>query len=193
MKKLSVQYLGLASLMLSSCSVFADNNALIGARNQLSISMGQSVRSGFDIENLYMGSIVYSQPSTFFRIPAKINFEGIYIKGKDASSGKKVGANLYPKELTLSDYNMGMLGISQDIQLFNIGGIYSSVGLGGYLKSKSTERVSSKFTFGEKVTLGYQFSNNVNLELYARHFSNGTLTDKNSGQNFYGLTLGYSY
>ena len=192
MKKATFQSFGLASLMLSSFSVIASDNALIGGDNQLTVSAGQSIRSDFDTENLYMGSIVYSQPSTFFRIPAKINLEGIYIKGKDAFSGKKVGDDLYPRELKLSDYNMGMIGISQDVQLFNLGGFYSSVGLGAYLKSERTERISSKFTFGEKVTLGYQFSN-VNVELYARHFSNGTLTDKNAGQNFYGLSLGYSY
>ena len=180
-------------MMLFSSSVFSSDNALIGDRNQLTISAGQSVRSGFATENLYMGSIAYSQPSTFFRIPAKMNMEVIYLAGKDASDDKKVGDDLYPRDLKLSDYDMGMIGISQDIQLFNLNGFYSSLGLGGYLKSESTDRISSKFTFGEKVTVGYQFNSTVNLELYARHFSNGTLTDKNAGQNFYGLSLGYSF
>ncbi|EKF9136354.1 acyloxyacyl hydrolase [Vibrio cholerae] len=193
MKKTTSQCFIMASMMLFSSSVFSGGNALIGAENQITISAGQSVRSGFDRENLYMGSIVYSQPSTFFRIPAKLNIEGIYVKGKDASADKQVGDNLYPRDLRLSDYDMGIFGISQDVQLFNINGFYSSIGLGGYLKSESTDRISSKFTFGEKITVGYQFNNTVNLELYARHFSNGSLTDKNAGQNFYGLSLGYSF
>ena len=76
--------------------------------------------------------------------------------------------------------------------LFSVGDFYTTLGLGIYIKSESTNRVSSKFTFGERFGLGYRI-NRVNFEVYARHFSNGTLTDENSGQNFYALTLAFNF
>lgn len=46
----------------------------------------------------------------------------------------------------------GVLGISKDVALVHFAGIYTGIGLGAYIKSKSRDdmRVNSAFTFGEK-------------------------------------------
>ena len=59
-------------------------------------------------------------------------------------------------------------------------------------KSESTDIISSKFTFGERLGLGTNIGV-MNLEAYIRHFSNGTLTDKNSGQSFVGLSTEFKF
>jgi len=158
----------------------ASNNAIFGEfQNQILISSGQSIRSGFEVEDLFTASAAYSQPSDFFRIPGRITLEAGRFEGRD-------------KVDNFSQYDLNFLGISQDFQIFSIGGLYSTLGLGGYIKSETTNRISSKFTFGQKFAIGYNFGS-VSLETYIRHFSNGTLTEYNSGQNFYGLSLGYNF
>ncbi|KJU06996.1 outer membrane protein [Salmonella enterica subsp. enterica serovar Heidelberg str. 77-1831] len=44
------------------------------------------------------------------------------------------------------------MGISKDVALVHFAGIYTGIGLGAYIKSKSRDdmRVNSAFTFGEK-------------------------------------------
>ncbi|HFE6488298.1 acyloxyacyl hydrolase [Salmonella enterica] len=72
--------------------------------------------------------------------------------------------------------------------------IYTGIGLGAYIKSKSRDdmRVNSAFTFGEKAFLGWNFGA-FSTEAYIRHFSNGSLTDKNSGHNFVGASISYNF
>ncbi|MBU2705635.1 acyloxyacyl hydrolase [Zooshikella marina] len=150
--------------------MFGDNS------NQLAIHGGESFRSdGF--EKLHFGAISYSQPDTFFRLPARNNIE--------------VGA--YKGDGSLAEFDVNFFGFSKDVALLSGTNSYLTLGLGAYIKDKKTDRISSKFTFGEKLAVGYRFDNGINVELFARHFSNGGLTEKNSGQNFAGLTVGYSF
>lgn len=159
------------SLIIFPLNVFASSN-------QLMIYTGQGFRSS-GVEDLYTVNIQYSQPNEFFRIPGRRNIEaGVFAFG-DHESG-------------LDENNQFIAGVSQDIFLINSSFFYAGVGLGGYIKSKSTERISSKVTFGQKVFAGLNM-NRVIVEMYLRHYSNGTLTNKNSGQNFMGLSLGYYY
>ncbi|MDE1464531.1 acyloxyacyl hydrolase [Spartinivicinus poritis] len=93
----------------------------------------------------------------------------------------------------MSQYDLGMIGISKDVALLSGTNTYLAVGLGIYLKEKKTNRIGSKFTFGERLALGYRFDSGIAMELYARHFSNAGITDDNSGQNFAGLSIGYTF
>ncbi|EDW5994053.1 acyloxyacyl hydrolase [Salmonella enterica subsp. salamae] len=76
----------------------------------------------------------------------------------------------------------------------HLGGFYTGVSLGAYIKSKSHDdmRVDSAFIFGEKAFLGWNFGSFA-TEAYIRHFSNGALTDKNSGHNFVGAAVSYNF
>ncbi|EDI7678629.1 acyloxyacyl hydrolase [Salmonella enterica] len=86
------------------------------------------------------------------------------------------------------------MGISKDVALVHFAGIYTGIGLGAYIKSKSRDdmRVNSAFTFGEKAFLGWNFGA-FSTEAYIRHFSNGSLTDKNSGHNFVGASISCNF
>ena len=171
----------LSSTPFSVCAEDASPNAFFGDKeNQIRLTVGQSFRP--DVEDLYMTSLIYSQPGTFFRLPARNNFEIGGFKGEKNSDPRK----------DLSQYDLAYLGASKDVQLFHIGNFYTALGLGAYIKSERTHRISSKFTFGETATLGYNADPFV-IEVYARHFSNGSLTDENSGQNFFGIAIGSNF
>ncbi|WP_216822081.1 acyloxyacyl hydrolase [Aliivibrio sp. EL58] len=154
------------------------SNNIRASNNQLMIYTGQSSRSS-GLEELYTVKLQYSQPNEFFRIPGRRNIEaGFFAFGEHESN--------------LDENNQFIAGLSQDLYLLNSPFLYAGAGLGGYIKSKSTERISSKVTFGQKVFIGVNV-NRVNIEAYFRHYSNGTLTNKNAGQNFVGLAVGYYY
>lgn len=182
LKKTHVLYISLiAAIGITSLPALSDevkqDNVFSGNENQISLSIGASTRSD-TIEDLYAFNFQYSQPNSFFNLPGRLNAElGGFFSG----------------DSELEQYNLGIAGLSQDI-LHSFGDqFYVGVGLGGYIKSESTNRVSSKFTFGEKVFLGYNLNENSNVEVFVRHYSNGTITEFNSGQNFAGLSLTYNY
>lgn len=136
---------------------------------------GVSLRE--NLEELYILEAKYSQPSDFFKIPARKNIEFITAKGID----------------DLRKYNQDIVfGLSQEVLFLTLDKIYSGFGLGAYIKVAATDRISSKFTFGQRVFIGYRANDRINLEMFVNHFSNGTLTSLNSGQNFVGLSL-HSY
>lgn len=168
-------------LPFTACAEDKRPNVFFGDKeNQIRLTVGQSLSSG--VEDLYTTSLIYSQPGTFFRLPSRNNLEIGGFKGKKASD----------PNTDLSQYNLTYLGLSKDVQLFHIDNFYVALGLGGYIKSERTHRISSKFTFGQTATLGYNADPFV-IEIHARHFSNGSLTDKNAGQSFYGLAIGSNF
>ena len=149
-----------------------DTNILFGdAKHQISVHGGVSLRHQF--ENLYMFEIQYSQANTFFGLDARQNLELITARGFG-------NAQKYSQDI--------ILGISEDAIVFHTQRFYIGATLGAYIKSQKTDRISSKFTFGQKFFIGLKFLQNSAVELYVRHFSNGSLTELNSGQNFMGLS-----
>jgi len=153
------------------------NPAFGGKDNQISLHFGQSLRDS--LENLFMVEARYSQPNEFFRIHGRRNME--FITARGASE--------------LARYNQNLIfGLSQDAltRLFH-DSVYGGINLGIYIKSHVTDRISSRFTFGQRVFLAYKFSDFIAIEAFGRHFSNGTLTAQNSGQNFVGFTVIYNF
>ncbi|MDE1464868.1 acyloxyacyl hydrolase [Spartinivicinus poritis] len=169
----------------------ASNNPMFGdKKSQVMLHGGMSFRSkGF--EKLYFGGISYSQPDTFFRLPARNNLELGVFRGKNSKNDPTNKS--FKDDVDLSQYDLNMFGISKDVALLSGTNAYLTLGLGAYIKDNDTNRIGSKFTFGERLAVGYRFNNGVVLELYARHFSNGSLTKENSGQNFAGLSAGYTF
>ena len=141
------------------------------AEHQISVHGGVSLRS--KLENLYLFEIQYSQANTFFGLDARQNIELITARGFG-------DARKYSQDI--------ILGISEDAIIFHTDRLYLGAQLGAYIKSQTTDRISSKFTFGQKLFIGIKFLKNSAIELFVRHFSNGTLTEQNSGQNFMGLS-----
>lgn len=164
---------------------FAKNPAFGDKQNALRFEFGVSTRSnGF--ENQYNAEFIYSQPNRFFRLHGRLNFEVGGIFGFGSKGG-----------IDLSGLNLAFAGVSQDflLPLFvseNSGNLYIGVGIGGYIKTKSEARIGSNFTFGERVFVGY-FYNSFNIEMFIKHFSNGTLTHPNKWYNFFGITTGWVF
>lgn len=122
-------------------------------------------------EDMGLVELQYAQPSTFFRLPAR--------------------SSVHVAQITGLDKDQLVFGLAQEFLFIpNFEHFYAGLGLGIYIKERSTDgRVDSAFTFGEKLFLGYRFDNDVALELYWRHFSNGDITPVNAAYNFVGLGL----
>ena len=165
---------------------FALNPAFGDKQNAIRFEFGASVRSsGF--ENLYNAQILYSQPNRFFRIHGRLNVE----------IGGFFGFHDKNAKMDLSALNLAFVGVSEDILLplfisETHGNFYAGLGIGAYIKSKGEARVGSNFTFGERVFVGYLWQN-FSVEIFVKHFSNGTLAVPNNGHNFFGITSGYVF
>ncbi len=138
-------------------------------------------------ENLYQVEFIYSQPNRFFRLHGRLNVEVGGFFGFGHSFG----------DMNLSALNLAFAGVSEDILLplfisKSSGNLYAGLGIGAYIKSKGESRVISNFTFGERVFVGYLWQN-FSVEIFVKHFSNGTLAVPNNGHNFFGITSGYVF
>lgn len=160
---------------LSTHPIFLCNRNL----GRIEFSQGVQHRGA---ESLFDIQFIYSQPNRIFRLPARLNIEigGFFGFGD------------------LNVYNLFIAGLSEEISLplfytQKYGNMYIGIGLGIYIKGKSEPRVGSAFTFGERIFIGYNlplFGRHLNIELFLRHYSNGTLAQPNIGFNFYGISLG---
>ena len=194
-----------ASLAFLAHAAFAvENPIFVSSRNQVMFHGGISVRSG-GIEgfrevksdgsrgnykpDLGYASLTYSQPTDFFRMASRRNLELGVMAGRKHGGVERSDNSVATKNY--AHYNQALLGVSQDA-LFGRSPLYLSLGLGAYIKSKATDRISSRFTFGGRAALGTNIGA-VSLEAYARHFSNGSLNESNSGQNFIGISAGMRF
>jgi hypothetical protein len=145
-----------------------------GKTDQFAFYFGDSMRG--NIEPLCIVNGYYSQKNKFFRLQGRRNFEVLGFLGWG----------------TFKRSNCFLLGLSQDIIVPVYKTSFFGVGLGPYISNKETPRVSSKFAFGVKLFIGMQYKNEC-IELVWKHFSNGHLTDKNIGHNFYGVTIAHNF
>lgn len=177
----------------SAVSVYADseNNVLFGpgTMDAVSIYIAQGTGPGalsklflpyewkFSPMTLLMGE--YSQPMTIFRQDARMNLSII----------QNIAYH--------SDGNRGLSffagGISWDIVLLKWNGFYIGGGVGPYMRASKDEYVSSRLVFGERFFIGKNVADNLHLELFTMHFSNGDFTPVNRGFNYAGLMARYSF
>jgi hypothetical protein len=163
-------------LLPKKISAQIPNPAFCEKNNQASFHFGQSMRG--NLENLFLFGLNYSQPDQFFRLPGRINVEFMTQRGTNG----------------FSKYNQNIIfGFSQDLISPAVWRMYGGINLGIYIKSQTTDRISSRFTFGERAFLGFRVIDALVLELFARHFSNGDLTNINAGQNFVGLSAMWNF
>ena len=156
--------------------------------NQVAVYLGQGVNNGFIIPPpfqlvpFYMLQFQYSQPTTFFRIPARqsINF------GETIGVGKKYGWDWRA-------YTIPMIFLSEDIALLYGRNWYLSVGAGGGLQAQQNERIGSKWLFQAKLALAYRFTECAGAEIYIQHFSNGNTAEENNSYGFYGVGFVYNF
>lgn len=125
----------------------APNTLFNDNKHQISLYPGISLRD--KLENLYVFEIQYSQGNTFFGLDGRQNIEILTAQG--------IGA--------FSKYNQHIiLGISEDVVLYAYDKFYTGASLGAYIKSATTDRISSKFTFGQKIFVGLHISQKTQLK-----------------------------
>lgn len=158
-----------------------------GAQNSLGLYVAQSTGDGtlfklvepwlweFSPQTLFM--FQYAQPMEIFRLPARINFELTQNVGYHGGHGLSFFA----------------AGVSWDVALLQWRGFYTGVGVGPYMRDSRDRWVSSRLVFGERFFIGYRVADNMTVEYFTQHFSNGNFTDPNRGFNFTGLAFNYSF
>ena len=165
----------------------AENTMFGSAENQIAF-YGAVGTGGSKLDHLFgvqweivpftYWAVQYSQPITFFRLPARQTF----------SLGTTVGLGEYDGE-DWRKYSWPMFSITMDIAPITIGKFYMGIGVGPAIKSKSDARQDSKFVFDTKAFIGYRFTDSFGAEFRTEHFSNGSLTPINKAYNFAGLAV----
>lgn len=113
------------------------------------------------------GLVQYSQPMSIFRLPGRRNIHAGYVNSRSDP--------------------WYMAGGSLDVALLSTNRTWFGIGIGANYRNTDTAGMNSRLIFGERVFIGYRMTDNFNLEIYAQHYSNGDLSEKNKGYNFIGL------
>lgn len=176
------------SAMADSC-ILPESNPFMGTyQQQVAFGIGQGFDTGILLPPpvrpvpFYIATFQYSQPTTFFRVPAR----------RSVNISETLGLNRkYGWEW--QDYTIPMIYFTEDIALFRYHRIYAGLGAGAGLQAKQNERIGSKLLFEFKLTFGYNFNEKWAMELFIQHFSNANTADENNSYAFYGLGITYNY
>ena len=179
--------------IILSTPVFADINSesnpfFKGYDNQIAFNFGYGVNSGFLLPppTQFVPFILlhgqYSQPTTFFRLPARksINLH------QTIGNGGKYGWNW-------DKYTIPIVTLSEDIALFYGDQWYTFAGIGVGMQLQQNERIGSKLIFGFKLGAAYRISDCTSFEVFMQHMSNGNTAPQNYSYAFYGLGLTYNF
>ena len=181
----------LSALLLStiiSASYASENPFFNGYDNQITLNLGYGTNHGFLLSPptqwvpFSMIQIQYSQPSTFFRIPARQSLNVIQTIG----FGKKYGWHW-------DKYTIPIAMLTEDIMLFSNCNWYGFTGVGVGIQAQQNERIGSKLLFGFKVGIGYRISDCMSIEGYMQHMSNANTAPENNSYAFYGLGLSFNF
>ncbi len=174
--------------MADSC-ILPERNPFFGTyQNQVAFGIGQGFDTGWLLPPptrpvpFYIGTLQYSQPTTFFRVPARRSINISTTVGLHEKYGWH-----------WQDYTIPMIYVTEDIALFRYKRLYMGMGAGAGLQAKQNERIGSKLLFQFKVTLGYNFNKKWATEFFIQHFSNANTADENNSYAFYGLGVTYNY
>ena len=174
--------------MADSC-LLPEKNPFMGEyKNQIAFGLGQGFDTGILLPPpvhpvpFYIATFQYSQPDTFFRIPARRSINISETLGIDKKNG-----------WDWRDYTIPIIYVTEDIALFRYKRLYMGMGAGAGLQAQENKRLGSKLLFQFKVTFGYNFNKRWASELFIQHFSNANTADENNSYAFYGLGLTYNF
>ena len=169
--------------------VLPDSNPFMGNyQQQVAFGIGQGFDTGWLLPPpvrpvpFYIASFTYSQPTTFFRIPARRSINISETLGLHEKYGWE-----------WQDYTIPMIYLTEDIALFRYERIYAGMGAGAGLQAQENDRLGAKLLFQFKVTFGYNINKQWATELFIQHFSNANTAEENHSYAFYGLGFTYSY
>lgn len=181
----------LFAIFVSAMPAFAADtkNTFTGTyKNQLSFNVGQGINSGFILPppnqfvpfNLF--SLTYSQPTTFFGIPARQSLN----VNQTLGYGEKYGWNW-------RDYTIPMVMLSGDVRLSEYKNFYVAAGAGVGMQAQQNERLGAKLLFQFKVIAGWHLNDKWGFEIFMHHFSNGNTAPENYSYAFYGMGVNYNF
>ena len=186
---LFLSFIILPGATLADQCLLPDKNPFMGTyQQQIAFGLGQGFDTGILLPPpirpvpFYIGTFQYSQPTTFFRIPARRSINVSETLGLHKKNGWD-----WP------DYTIPMAYLTEDIALFRYERIYAGLGAGVGLQAKENERLGAKLVFQFKVTFGYNFNEKWAAEFFIQHFSNANTAEDNHSYAFYGLGLTYNY
>lgn len=166
-----------------------NNNPFTGTyQNQMFYGIGQGFDTGILLPPpvrpvpFYIGTLTYSQPTTFFRIPARRNLNLSVTLGLGEKNGWQ-----------WQDYSIPIGYVTEDIALFRYKKLYMGTGAGVGLQVKENERLGAKLVFQFKVTFGYNITKEWATELFIQHFSNANTAEENHSYAFYGLGITHNF
>ncbi|MBP5485955.1 MAG: acyloxyacyl hydrolase [Alphaproteobacteria bacterium] len=189
MKKIAIIFS--LAVMLAGFSAFAEsakNTFTRHYKNQIAFNFGQGIDSGFLLPPplkpvpFYLLQLQYSQPTTFFGLPAR---QSLNI-GQTVGFGAKYGWNW-------DKYTIPMVLLSGDVRLSEYKNFYVSAGAGVGMQAQQNDRLGAKLLFQFKLVGGYHINDVWALELFMQHFSNGNTAPENYSYAFYGLGVTYNF
>ena len=171
-----------------SC-ILPDKNPFMGTYQQ---QVGFGLGTGFDTGWLlpppvrpvpfFIGTFTYSQPTTFFRVPARRSINISETLGLKEKYGWK-----------WQDYTIPMIYLTEDIAMFRYKRLYMGIGAGMGLQAQENERLGAKLIFQFKVTFGFNITKQWATELFIQHFSNANTAEENNSYAFYGAGFTYNF
>jgi hypothetical protein len=189
----------LFSAFVCNAALSADNPFFGASQNQIMLNIGQGFDSGELIiwEHInkpapfYMAQVSYSQPTTFFRMPARQSISGIKTQG--FANGDYNNKCVFSGKCEWKNYSNEIFMLSEDVALLYNDRWYFGAGIGAAMAGKQTERENTKFLLGFKLFVGYRFAENWNAELFMQHFSNGDTGEENNVYDFLGFGAAYNF
>jgi hypothetical protein len=156
--------------------------------NQIAYNLGQGIDSGFIIPPptrpvpFYFLHLQYSQPTTFFKLPARQSLNIAQTVGL----GEKYGWEW-------DKFTIPMIFISGDVALASFNWGYFSAGAGIGLQAQQNVRLGAKLLFQFKLATGIYLNDKWGLEVFMKHFSNANTAIENYSYAFYGLGVTYNF
>lgn len=199
MKKIVALLIAVFALTGNAIADDTKTNPFFGTKqNQAAVTLGQGFDSGelIAFKHLnhpapyYMLLMTYSQPTEFFRLPARQNINGTLTYG--LRDGNWDGGCRH-SSCNWSDYNAQIFTLSEDVALLYNERAYFAVGMGVGVQGKYNERLNTKFLLGFKLSFGYRFNDTWGIELAMQHYSNADTGTSNSVYDFWGLGATYSF
>lgn len=185
MKKIVASLLALMSISGAN----ATTNPFMGDyKNQIAFYVAQGVDNGYIVPlpyhpvPFYIAQFQYSQPTTFFRLPARQSLNVAETLGL----GKKYGWDW-------TDFTIPLVLASGDIALFYGDKWYAGAGAGVGLQAQENERLGAKLLFQFKLFYGYRINERLGIEFFAQHFSNANTAEENHSYAFFGLGINRNF
>ena len=179
----------LPNIALADDWFLPERNPFTGTyQNQMFYGIGQGFDTGILLPPpvrpvpFYIGTITYSQPTTFFRIPARRNLNISETLGLGSKNG-----------WDWTDYTIPIGYATEDIALFRYKRLYMGMGAGVGLQVKENKRLGAKLLFQFKFTIGVNITREWATELFIQHFSNANTAEDNHSYAFYGLGLTHNF